>query len=136
MKSLYKYLISLLLTLTFFACDKDDDLHGVAVDDTQIPAINIVTPLIQDTLILGNSLKLKSSVIENDEIHHYGFWVRNKNTSKQYVSFMKHADLATANIDTTLNLPTLTTGTVLSVQVYATDHAGNENAKTVEVFVK
>lgn len=135
-----KYLINILIIISGFtllmSCNKDADLHGHAIDDEQVPAIDIVLPLMNDSIVAGSNLKLKASVVENDLLHEYGYWIRNKNTGEQYFGFSKHEHKSLINIDSIINTNLIPSGTRLSLQVYATDHSGNTNAKTVEVIVK
>lgn len=136
MNLLLKITILLLVSSYLSACNKDHDLHGDAVEDTVAPIVTIVTPVIHDSIRVGEALKLKASVVENDQLHQYGYWVRNKANGDEYASFSKHQHLGLVNIDTSLALTKLTSGTTLAVQVYATDHNGNDKANTVEVYVK
>ncbi|MEY3417472.1 MAG: hypothetical protein RL060_1584 [Bacteroidota bacterium] len=126
----------LLVNIFLFACNKDHDLHGDAVEDTVAPMVTIVSPMMHDTILVGETLKLKASVVENDQLHQYGFWVRNKANGEEYANFSKHQHLGLVNIDTSFALTKLTSGTTLAVQVYALDHNGNDKSSTVEVFIK
>jgi hypothetical protein len=118
------------------ACNKDADLHGVAQDDIQAPQVNIIQPIAKDSVNGNGTIALKASVIENDQLHQYGYWVRNKATGEEYATFSKHQHTGYVAIDTNLTLSNITAGTTLSVQVYASDHTGNQNAKTIEVYVR
>ena len=128
-----KIIAILLFGIFIHSCDKDDE----AKIDSEGPEMNLIKPSSDSTYFSLTNLPVVVNITENDQLHSMAVKIsRDKDSS---IVFSKHTHLHYQSYlyETSMLLPVVEDSLELfTIELLATDHAGNSNSKTINVRVK
>lgn len=128
-----KLILILLLGILVGSCDKDAE----AKLDLESPVMNLIEPSPDSLYISLSNLRVIVDIIENDQLHSMAVKIRRDKDSS--LVFSKHTHLHYQNYlyETSMLLPEVEDSLeFFSIDLLATDHAGNSSSKTIKVRVR
>ncbi len=125
------YILFITLGITFFACDDDSNQ---TTTDRQAPVIQIISPQDGDTFHNNHSLKITALITENDELHTYGFELRNTTLDSIIASDSKHNHGKEIELDTTVVI-NVSDHSNFELTVSADDHNNNSATETIDFHI-
>lgn len=127
-----KIISALILIMFIHSCTKEEEPKM----DIDAPTMNLIEPSSDSIYLSLTNLPVIVDLIENDQLHSMSVQITRESDSA--IVFSKHTHLHYQNFlyETSMLLPEIEGEVeIFSIDLLATDHAGNSNSKRLQVKV-
>ncbi len=123
-------ILIVLIGFFIFSCDGTSD-------DIEAPAVTIIQPLENDTILLSitKEVNIRFTTSDNDELHDVIVYVKNT-AGKILYSTTNDVDQKTYNYSEQYKPSNINVLTQLKLETHITDHSDNHTFKSVSFFVR
>ncbi len=133
MKNTIIFTSLLLFVIAFTACQKEDN-HDDDHDHISQPSIQVTQPMEGMTYNSGDTVPVKVTFLDDDELHNYSITVTNKTMSRDVLSLGGHEHGTSHAIDTYV-VVTATMHADYAMMTSVSNHNGEEAMDTTEFHV-